>query len=492
MANFDHHQQKRASNNIDHLITLLQNEFENSIYYALTQLKALSSNNKDNKDLICDKGAVEHTVRLLDARHRNVIHDKALRLLRSLSTTSKNQIVIAQAGSIPLLLQFVNGDDAVLQVNAAATLWNLSVYESNKEAIGNAGGVEALVDLLSRTDRDNVRNEVVGALRNLSHHPPNRHRIVQHGGIPLLLRLIDPNTTRDSTRRHAVVTLVQCANSVTGLSAIQACGETTLQLLEDTCREVDSQMYRELCAQLASEAPSRAVSVNNRGGGGATSTLRSRKNTQQQQQQQHQQHRVGETPIVHHERRETMADEEMCMPFATETFGTMQWTALELEDQIGSGAYSVVYRARYHGYPVAVKLLNDPLPEEPSRREKMMQEFKLMAMLRHPNCLLYMGSALTPDNKIAIVSEHCVRGSLKENMRSVRSMTQRLKFAKDIISGLNWLHANNIVHRDLKPANILISSDWSARISDFGLSLVWFDSCVCLRFKGKKKICFVL
>ena len=169
-----------------------------------------------------------------------------------------------------------------------------------------------------------------------------------------------------------------------------------------------------------------------------------------------------------------MADQELCMPFATETFGTMQWTALELEDQIGSGAYSVVYRARYHGYPVAVKLLNDPLPDDPSRREKMMQEFKLMAMLRHPNCLLYMGSALTPDNKIAIVSEHCVRGSLKENLRSVRSMTQRLKFAKDIISGLNWLHANNIVHRDLKPANILISSDWSARISDFGLSLVWF------------------
>ena len=162
-----------------------------------------------------------------------------------------------------MLLQFVNGDDAMLQVNAAATLWNLSVYENNKDSIGAAGGIEALVDLLSRTDRDNVRNEVVGALRNLSHHPPNRHRIVQHGGIPLLLRLIDPGTVRDSTRRHAVVTLVQCANSAAGLSAIQACGGATLQLLEETCREVDSQMYRDLCTQLASEAP---APPNRRGG----------------------------------------------------------------------------------------------------------------------------------------------------------------------------------------------------------------------------------
>lgn len=38
-----------------------------------------------------------------------------------------------------------------------------------------------------------------------------------------------------------------------------------------------------------------------------------------------------------------------------------------------------------------------------------------------------------------------------------------------ILLGLQYLHASRLIHRDLKPSNILVNSDCSAKICDFGL-----------------------
>jgi serine/threonine protein kinase len=81
----------------------------------------------------------------------------------------------------------------------------------------------------------------------------------------------------------------------------------------------------------------------------------------------------------------------------------------------------------------------------------------------------------------------CARGTLKENMKTVHSPLRRLRFAKDIVAGLAWCHAKHIVHRDLKPDNLLVSEDWQVKISDFGLSLFWFEGIKCDKFKGNVK-----
>ena len=49
------------------------------------------------------------------------------------------------------------------------------------------------------------------------------------------------------------------------------------------------------------------------------------------------------------------------------------------------------------------------------------------------------------------------------------------------------MHANNIIHRDLKLANLLVTEDFQIKITDFGLSLHWYEGIVCHHFKGNVK-----
>ena len=36
--------------------------------------------------------------------------------------------------------------------------------------------------------------------------------------------------------------------------------------------------------------------------------------------------------------------------------------------------------------------------------------------------------------------------------------------------GLHYAHENNLIHQDVKPDNLLLTEDWQAKVSDFGIS----------------------
>ncbi|KAJ7145907.1 kinase-like domain-containing protein [Mycena epipterygia] len=46
-----------------------------------------------------------------------------------------------------------------------------------------------------------------------------------------------------------------------------------------------------------------------------------------------------------------------------------------------------------------------------------------------------------------------------------------IKLLWEVSQGLQYLHSHNVVHGDLRGANILVTRDWSACLTDFGLSL---------------------
>lgn len=166
------------------------------------------------------------------------------------------------------------------------------------------------------------------------------------------------------------------------------------------------------------------------------------------------------------------------------------YKSLEFPDpmqRIGAGAYGEVFKARWRGTRVAVKKLYDPKPS-PKMVSLFRQEVAILAQLRHPSIVLWMGACTVPPN-MAIITEFMSGGSLFHvlHMTTLPIDNQRvLRFAISIAEGMLYLHTNTppIVHRDLSTTNILIDNKGRAKIGDFGLSRIMMHSRITNRSGG--------
>ncbi|GAA55338.1 mitogen-activated protein kinase kinase kinase 12, partial [Clonorchis sinensis] len=143
---------------------------------------------------------------------------------------------------------------------------------------------------------------------------------------------------------------------------------------------------------------------------------------------------------------------------------------------IGSGAQGVVLRGRLRGETIAVKKVN----------EQRDTDIRHLRQLRHPNVIRFKGICLEP-RCFCILMEYCPNGQLYELLHSNAFETSPpvvQDWAKQIATGMQYLHANKIVHRDLKSPNILVGQDYVLKISDFGASREWTEHSVKMSFAG--------
>jgi hypothetical protein len=170
---------------------------------------------------------------------------------------------------------------------------------------------------------------------------------------------------------------------------------------------------------------------------------------------------------------------------------------------IGEGSYGRVYLAQWDEAEVAIKVLTEKtfgshtqsmskaggnssssslLPE--NLVSAMEKEAELMASLRHPNIVQFLGVCLMPPCYPAIITEWCGRGSVYDVLNAAQhssggqlaqylSWKRRVKMAYDTARGMLYLHNHkprSIIHRDLKSPNLLVANDWTIKVADFNLS----------------------
>jgi len=152
-----------------------------------------------------------------------------------------------------------------------------------------------------------------------------------------------------------------------------------------------------------------------------------------------------------------------------------QWTVnpkdLVFEQELGRGAYGVVYRGKWRQSPVAVKVMHvDNMDFQ--ALNNFQAESELMKRLRnHQNVVMFLGIC---DEPLCVVTEFMEGGSLYALLHSDQKIPDNIRnqMVIDIARGMLHLHCENIIHRDLAARNVLLTGDYRAKISDFGLSRI--------------------
>ena len=146
---------------------------------------------------------------------------------------------------------------------------------------------------------------------------------------------------------------------------------------------------------------------------------------------------------------------------------------IDLEEEVGRGAMSVVYRAtdRRHSRPVAVKVLRPGAGAEYDS-DRFLREIQLAAGLQHPHILPVYGSGAV-DGTLFYIMPYVPGETLRQRLiRTGRlPIEDALHIAREVADALDYAHAHGVVHRDIKPENILLEAG-HAVVADFGVALV--------------------
>ncbi|KAE8670602.1 hypothetical protein F3Y22_tig00112114pilonHSYRG00003 [Hibiscus syriacus] len=142
-------------------------------------------------------------------------------------------------------------------------------------------------------------------------------------------------------------------------------------------------------------------------------------------------------------------------------------------EELGRGAFGIVYKGKIEMRTVAVKKL-DRLVRDENLDKEFKTEINIIGQTHHKNLVRLLGFCQEKEQRL-LVYEYLSNGTLADYLfkNTKPSWNQRTQIAKSIASGLLYLHeecSKQIIHCDIKPQNILLDDNYDARISDFGLS----------------------
>ncbi|WP_037884931.1 serine/threonine-protein kinase [Streptomyces sp. NRRL S-646] len=157
----------------------------------------------------------------------------------------------------------------------------------------------------------------------------------------------------------------------------------------------------------------------------------------------------------------------------------------QLEELLGSGAMGEVWRAadQVLGRPVAIKLLK---AADTADIERFRMEAQTTARLNHPHVVgVYdFGS---DHGRLHLVMELVDGWTLarERSQRGTLAAQEAAAIAAQVAQGLSAAHRQGVIHRDIKPANVMLTTDRTVKITDFGIARFTDESAGTATGTGK-------
>src|ERR1700733_6803841 len=154
-------------------------------------------------------------------------------------------------------------------------------------------------------------------------------------------------------------------------------------------------------------------------------------------------------------------------------FGSVMIRGHRCIRQVGSGGMGTIYLAESEraGTLVVLKVFNQ-VPDVSERIvgfDRFLQEYEIVAGLKHQNIVRIYDLGIADDHAY-IAMEHFPAGDLRRRMKAPILPMTALKYVQQIASALEAIHSVGVLHRDLKPANVMLRTDGSLCLIDFGLA----------------------
>ncbi|KAI0793112.1 kinase-like domain-containing protein [Irpex lacteus] len=127
------------------------------------------------------------------------------------------------------------------------------------------------------------------------------------------------------------------------------------------------------------------------------------------------------------------------------------------------------------GNVVAVKVphLFSTLPEYLRERRALYLEIVSWKTLKHPHLLPFLGLATCQGfGDLCMVSPFMSKGTLRKHISSDLSQSTRLRYLREVVEGMVYLHSESLIHGDLHTGNIFLSDDDHVLLADFGLCVL--------------------
>ena len=144
-----------------------------------------------------------------------------------------------------------------------------------------------------------------------------------------------------------------------------------------------------------------------------------------------------------------------------------------LERALGHGGMATVYLGRDSELDrlVAVKVLAESLAGDEAFRRRFLREARLAARLSHPNVVGVYDAGEDAGGPF-IVMEYVEGRTLAELLaeRGRLPADEAVALGLQACHGLEHAHEAGLVHRDVKPQNLLLRSDGTLKIADFGIA----------------------